>query len=255
MSAAPGRYAVIGDPVAHSLSPAMHNAAFAALGMDAVYEAIRVPRDALAGALAELRQHFAGFNVTTPLKEVIVPHLDALTDVASSVLAVNTVRVEKGRLTGHNTDGSGFLAALAQTWRIDARGKTVCVLGSGPAARAIAFALGGAGIASIACWSRNPLTAAQIGPPPDARPDLLVSALPPDAIVPAEVLDVISGAGYVFDLNYATDASPLPSSIGTHRSDGLPLLLHQGAIALQWWTGAAPPLDVMRAALTPRWGA
>ncbi len=244
------KYAVIGDPVAHSLSPDMQNAAFRALGIDATYEAIRVGRADLGSVLGRLRLEFAGFNVTTPLKEVILPHLDALTDVAASVLAVNTVRVEKNRLTGHNTDGLGFVAALQEKWHIDARGKTVCVLGSGPAARAIAYALGLAGVARIACWSRNPLTAAEIGPPPDARPDLLVSALPADAVIPDEVIEAISGAAYVFDVNYGALRSPVPASIGAHRSDGLPLLLHQGAIAFHWLTGADPPLDAMREALT-----
>jgi shikimate dehydrogenase len=244
------RYAVIGDPVAHSLSPAMQNAAFRALGMEATYEAIRVTRADLGSVLARLRLEFAGFNVTTPLKEVILPHLDALTDVAASVLAVNTVRVEKNRLTGHNTDGAGFVAALHEKWHIDARGKTVCVLGSGPAGRAIAYALGLAGVAQIACWSRNPLTAAEIGPPPDSRPDLVVSALPADAVIPYEIREAIEGAAYAFDVNYGAEESPLPASIGAHRSDGLPLLLHQGAIAFQWWTGVAPPFDAMRAALT-----
>jgi len=246
------KYAVIGDPVEHSLSPDMQNAALRALGIDATYEAVLVPRDALPEALDRLRSEYAGFNVTTPLKEVIVPHLDAVTDVAASVLAVNTVRVEKHRLTGHNTDGLGFVAALADKWHIVARGKSVCVLGSGPVARAIAYALGHAGVGHIACWSRNPLTAAQIGPQPDSRPDLLVSALPADAVIPDEVIEAISGATYVFDVNYRAERSPVPASIGTHRSDGLPLLLHQGAIAFAWWLGVDAPLPAMRAALE-RW--
>jgi len=246
------KFAVIGDPVEHSLSPEMQNAAFRALGIDATYEAMLVPRDALPGALERLRSEYAGFNVTTPLKEVILPHLDALTDVARSVLAVNTVRVEKRRLTGHNTDGLGFVAALADKWHIVARGKSVCLLGSGPVARAIAYALGQAGVGHIACWSRNPLTAAEIGPQPDARPDLLVSALPAEAVIPDEVIELLSGATYVFDVNYRAPRSPLPESVGAHRSDGLPLLLHQGAIALHWWLGVDPPLPAMRAALE-RW--
>lgn len=243
------KYAVIGDPVAHSRSPEMQNAAFRAARIDATYEPVRVGRSDLKSALTRLRQEFAGFNVTTPLKEDILPHLDALTDVAQSVLAVNTVRVEKNRLTGHNTDGSGFVAAIQELWHIDARGKMVCLLGSGPAARAIAYALGRAGVAHIACWSRNPLTAAEIGPTPDARPDLLVSALPADAVIPDDVLEAISGAAYVFDVNYGTAVSPVPASVGAHRSGGLPLLLHQGALSFAWWTGAQAPLDAMRAAL------
>jgi shikimate dehydrogenase len=244
------RYGVIGDPVEHSLSPAMQNAAFKALGKDATYEAMRVTRAEIGSAIARLRSEFAGFNVTTPLKEAIVPFVDALTDVAAEAQAVNTVRVEKGRLTGHNTDGLGFVAAIMELWRVTPRGKSVCVLGSGPAARAITLALEHVGAATIACWSRNPLTAAEIGALPSTRPDLLVSALPADAVIPEDVMQLISGATYVFDVNYGAPGSPLPPSVGTHRSDGLPLLLHQGALAFQWWTGAPPPLDAMRAALT-----
>src|SRR5579864_9395700 len=102
-SAAPARFAVIGDPIAHSLSPRMQLAAFAACGIDATYEALRTPREYLAETVARLRsQEYSGFNVTTPLKEEIVPLVDALTDAAAAVGAVNVVRRERdGRFTGH----------------------------------------------------------------------------------------------------------------------------------------------------------
>ncbi len=244
------RYAIIGDPVAHSLSPAMQNAAFRAAGIDAQYDALRVPREGLGDAIERLRAGYAGFNVTTPLKEAMLDHVDALVDVAHEAMAVNTVRVEKGRMTGHNTDGIGFVAALNELWSLNPRGRNVCILGSGPAARAIARQLARLGAASIACWSRNPLTAEEIGAPPAGRPALIVSALPADAIVPDDVLDTISGAAYVFDVNYRAARSPVPPSIGAHRSDGLPLLLHQGALAFTWWTGVPAPLEAMRAALS-----
>ena len=244
------KYAIIGDPVEHSLSPALHNAAFAALGIDARFEAIRVTRDGLGVALARLRADYAGFNVTTPLKDAIYSQLDAVTDVAADIGAVNTVRVEKGATTGHNTDGTGFAAAILDVWRLAPRGKFACVLGSGPAARAIAQTLRRMGAARLTCWSRNPLTAEEIGPPPDARPDLLVSALPSDALVPEDVLEVVAGAAYVFDVNYRSARSPVPASIGVYRSDGLPLLLHQGVLAFEWWTGTKAPLDAMRTALS-----
>jgi shikimate dehydrogenase len=243
------KYALIGDPVAHSLSPAMHNAAFGALGIDAEYEAMRVDPTGLGPVMERLRSGFAGFNVTTPLKEVVLPFLDHMTDEARTVMAANTVRVESGRMTGHNTDGSGFVSAIADVWRLSPAGALVCVLGSGPAARAIAAALKRAGAKSVACWSRNAATAARIGPFPGARPEVLVSALPPDAVIPADVLDAIAGARYVFDVNYGVRESPIPTGIGTQRSDGLPLLLHQGALAFEWWTGRKAPIDVMRDAL------
>ena len=227
----------------------MQNAAFAAAGIDATYEAMLVSRNGIAPAIDVLRADFAGFNVTTPVKEVIVPFVDALTDVAQAALAVNTVRIEKGRLTGHNTDGAGFIDALMDVWKIEPRRLIFCFLGSGPAARAIAQAVARRNALRIICWSRNPLTSAQIGEPPDSRPDVLVSALPHDAEIPADVLDTIEGATHVFDLNYRATRSPVPDTIGKFRSDGLPLLLHQGAQSFRWWTGVDAPIDAMRAAL------
>lgn len=245
----PAKYALIGDPVGHSLSPAMQSAGFAAAGIDATYEAIRVPKGEIAAAIDTLRADFAGFNVTTPLKEAILPFVDALTDVAGSVPAVNTVRIEKGKLTGHNTDGAGFVDALMDVWRLEPRRLIFCFLGSGPAARAIAQAVARRNASRIMCWSRNPLTSAEIGDPPDSRPDVLVSALPSDAEIPADVLDTIEGATHVFDLNYRATRSPVPDGIGRFRTDGRSLLLHQGAQSFKWWTGIEAPIDAMRSAL------
>ena len=243
------RYAIIGDPVAHSLSPTMQNAAFRACEIDATYETMRVQREDLAAGIRDLRSVFAGCNVTTPLKEAVLPFLDTLTEEAQDARAVNTVRVDRDRLTGHNTDGSGFVAAIAELWNITPNGKTFCLLGSGPAARAIARAVERFGASRVTCWSRNPKTATLVGQPPNARPDVLVSALPATANVDPDVLRLVSDADFVFDLNYRAPQSPVPGGCGKHRSDGLPLLLHQGARSFEWWTGKVPPLDVMRAAL------
>jgi len=227
----------------------MQNAAFDSAGIDGTYEALRVGKDELASAMERLRTDFAGFNVTTPLKEAILPFVDALTDVARSALSVNTVRIEKGKLTGHNTDGSGFVDALMDVWKLEPRRLIFCFLGSGPAARAIAQAVVRRNAMRVMCWSRNPLTSAEIGEPPDSRPDVLVSALPYDTEIPADVLDTIEGATHVFDLNYRAPRSPVPDRIGKSRTDGLPLLLHQGAQSFRWWTGVDAPLEAMRAAL------
>lgn len=243
------RYALIGDPVAHSLSPAMQGAAFARTGIDAAYEALRVVPSDLANAMKRLRSGYEGFNVTTPLKEAVVPFLDELTEVAAAAEAVNTVRVRGGRMSGHNTDGTGFVAAAAELWSFLPAAKHVCILGSGPAARAIALALRSSGAASIDCWSRNTATAAAIGAAPSSRPELLICALPPDAAIPEALLQLFSGVPLVFDVNYGTARSAVPAGIGAKRSDGLPLLLHQGAQAFSFWTGRDAPLDSMRASL------
>jgi shikimate dehydrogenase len=242
-------YAIIGDPVAHSLSPVMQNAAFAAAGIAATYEAMRVTAAGVSPAIASARANHAGLNVTTPLKETVLPHMDALTSAAAAIRAVNAVRIDRGKMTGHNTDGAGLLAAIFDLWRVTPHGMSVCILGSGPAGRAIANALAGSGVARLTCWSRNAVTSAEIGAPPDAAPDLLVSALPAGTVVPPSVLKTVAATPYAFDINYAEGTCVLPAEVGTHRSDGLPMLVHQGAIAFEWWTGVPAPLDAMRNAV------
>lgn len=244
------RYALIGDPVAHSHSPAMQNAAFAAAGIDAGYEAIPVTKVDVVAAFAALRSSHAGLNVTTPLKELVFARVDALTPEASDARAVNTVRFDgDDRSVGHDTDGTGLIAALEDIWGINPAGMSVCVLGCGPAGRSIAAALRDAGAARVSCWSRDPARAAAIGPIPSSTPDVLVSALPAGASVPAEVIERVARAAYAIDINYADGARVLPADVGSRRSDGLPMLLHQGALAFEWWTGIAAPIDAMRAAL------
>jgi len=251
VSGAPARYAIIGDPVAHSLSPRMQQAAFHALGLPATYEARRVTRAALPRTLEMLRAAaFAGWNVTTPLKEAIIPLLDGCTSEAQAARSVNTVRRESsGRYVGHDTDGAGLVRAVRAIWDFDVAGKSVVLFGSGPASRAIARALRSASVGKLRCWSRNAQASAAIAPAPDGVADLVVSLLPAGATVPPEALSCIGGATRVFDANYASAGASVPPGYGGPRSDGLPLLLHQGALAFEWWTGGEAPLGAMTAAL------
>jgi shikimate dehydrogenase len=243
------RYCIIGDPVAHSLSPAMQSAAFAAVGLPASYEPLRVAAAGIGDAIVRLRaEEFAGFNVTTPLKEVVRSHLNTLTGAAVADGAVNSVKRSGGELIGHNTDGEGCVRALVDLWHPAFECLDVLLLGAGPAARAIAVALSERG-ARIACWSRRADRAATVGPPPDRLTTLVISALPADATVPAHVAAAIDPRADIFDVNYAVARSPLPAGIGARRSDGIPMLLHQGALAFEWWTGLPAPLSAMRAAL------
>lgn len=245
------RYAVIGSPIAHSLSPAMQQAAFDALGIDATYGAIDAPKANVRAVMSRLRDEgYAGWNVTTPLKESVLPFVDSLSKEAAAAGAVNAVRAESdGSLTGHNTDGAGFIGALRDAWSWDPRGAKVLVLGTGPAARAIALALAGAGARTVSCWSRDPKRAAQIGPLPTSTQDLVVSALPPEASVPEAIIQAAASETLLFDCNYGRAQSPLARMPGRRRSDGLPLLLHQGALCFEWWTGKPAPVASMRAAL------
>ncbi len=242
------RYAIIGSPIAHSLSPAMQQAAFDTLGVQASYEAIEAT--SAKPIFSQLRAaQYNGWNVTTPLKEEAVACVDRLTDAASRANAVNVVRAENGELVGHNTDGAGFLAAVAELWSWEVRNGSALILGSGPAARAVALELIAANIGSVYCWSRNRMKALAIGPLPERPVDLVVCALPANARVPREVIEVATPARMVFDLNYRASRSPAANIASMHRSDGLPLLLHQGALSFVWWTGQAAPVEVMRAAL------
>ena len=133
-------------------------------------------------------------------------------------------------------------------WHTEFEGLDVLLLGAGPAARAIALALAQRG-ARIACWSRRAEQAARVGPSPDRRAALVISALPSGATVPPAVIAVVDPNADVFDVNYASGRSPLPADIGLRHSDGIPMLLHQGALAFEWWTGLPAPLGAMRVAL------
>ena len=245
------RYAVIGSPVAHSLSPVMQQAAFDALGIDAAYEALEAGRDDATAMLARLRaQGYAGWNVTTPLKDALVLLVDRLSDEAAQAHSVNTVRREAdGSLSGHDTDGEGLVRALAELWSWRPHDGATLLLGAGPAARAIAAALRRHGATRLECWSRDAGRAAVVGDPARHVADLIVSTLPATACVPSHIVELAGAGTFVFDCNYRHPASPVRRMRALATSDGLPLLLHQGALSFEWWTGRPAPLAVMRAAL------
>jgi len=245
------RYALLGSPVAHSRSPAMQQAAFAAARIAGSYEAIDVTPAQLPAAIERLRsERYAGWNATTPLKTAMLSHVDSLTIEARDIGAINVVRREDdGRLTGHNTDGTGLVRALVEAWEWRPNGQHVLLLGSGPAAAAVAYALREAGATAISCWSRNREKALAIAPPPERAAALIISALPSDAQLPEEASRWASSACDVVDLNYAASRSPVGQLPARRRLDGLPLLLQQGALSFEWWTGRAAPLTAMRRAL------
>ncbi|WP_051569085.1 shikimate dehydrogenase [Alkaliphilus transvaalensis] len=133
-------YAVIGDPISHSLSPQIHNRLFAELKTDRMYVSLRIPSEELKSSVELLRNNFHGFNVTIPHKEAIIPLLDELDERAKIYGAVNTVKIEKGRLKGYNTDGYGFIKSL-DSLDLKYHNKKALVLGAGGAARVIAYEL------------------------------------------------------------------------------------------------------------------
>lgn len=286
--------ALLGDPVGHSASPAMHNAAFAALGLrEWVYVALRVRAPQLADAVRGLRAlGFAGANVTIPHKRGVVPWLDALTPAAQLAGAVNTVRVnERGRLVGDNTDIGGLMRQLAEH-EIAVAGRTVLVLGAGGAARAVAVAAWQLGAHRILVAARRPeageglirsvgaRASAELPPLPamEVLPlgvDALAGVLPQvDMVVNATPLGMEGVGGgeaparwadparlrqeaVVCDLVYRPPETPLLQAArarGLRALGGAGMLLYQGVLAFEAWTGRPAPVPVMREALYAQLG-
>ena len=268
---------VMGWPVAHSLSPAMHNAAFAATGLDYVYVPLPVPPEQLPQAMGGLAAlGFVGANVTVPHKSAILPHVAALTPIARAIGAANTLIVQPdGTLLGDNTDGAGFLADL-RAHGVDPAARSALVIGAGGAARAVVYALAEVGArvavanrtlekARVLCQiMRQALPHADVSAHafPAALPelaqaaDLIVNctslglraecdALPWDASTPFRSEQV------VYDLVYTTRTPflKLAAEGGARTIGGLGMLIHQGAKAFELWTRQPAPVRVMQAAI------
>lgn len=264
-------FGVLGDPVDHSLSPAMHNAAFAALALPHLYLRYRVTPGALAEALAEARRlAMGGLNLTVPLKEVALPLLDEVTPAAARIRAVNTVCFRRGRLVGDNTDGRGFIAALESRVRI-ARAPVI-ILGAGGSARAVATALVDAGCPRLVIANRTLERAERLAEDLGTGP-ARVRAVPlrdatrqltsGTAVVVNTTSAGLAGARIrldahrsaptclFVDLAYGRRTPFLEAArrAGRATMDGGLMLLHQGALAFTLWTGQRAPLGAMAAAL------
>jgi shikimate dehydrogenase len=260
--------ALIGDPVAESLSPVMHRAAFAAEGMSVDYVAVQVPPGRLALAFPRLRRKHAGMNVTRPLKEEVISLLDELSDEARRAASVNTIELRQGRAIGHSTDVPGFLAALE--WAGTPIPNRAVVLGTGGAARAVVAALTGIGTA-VAISGRDATAAARLAaqmggealpPTPQAigaavaESDLLVNATPVGgggngrgSPLPAGVS--LHPAMTVCDLVYRPRRTSLLSTAraaGCRTVEGIEMLIEQGARSFQIWFERKAPVEVMRQA-------
>ena len=254
---------IIGDPVGHSRSPAMHNAAFDALGLDWVYVALPVPRGQGAAAVqAVATLGLAGLNVTMPHKADAAAACDDLSSEAAALGAVNTVVNMDGTLAGHSTDGDGFLRALDDEG-ITVVGRRAVVLGSGGAGRAITHALGRVG-AHVTVAARRPeaaRSAAALAPGGVAVGvdelavesfDVVVNATPlgMEGQPPPFDTDRLHAGQFVFDTVYPVETPLLREARarGLRAAGGLDMLVHQGALSFSLWTGVAPPLELMRAA-------
>jgi shikimate dehydrogenase len=258
---------VLGWPVTHSRSPAMHQAAFAALGIDAAFVALAVPPASLAHAVAGLAAGgVLGASVTVPHKEAVVAQCARLAPPADRIGAVNCLVFAGGEVIGHNTDAGGFVDALAEAG-VTVAGVRAVLLGGGGAARAVAAGLLDAGAAAVEVvarrpaavgwtvarpWEPAPLSAAFAGAAlvVDCTPAALDPAAEP-GVVASLPLDRLPAAAVVASLVYHRRPLLLERAAarGLTTVDGAAMLVHQGARALALWLGVPPPIDVMRAAL------
>lgn len=268
-------YCLLGDPVSHSKSPAMMNAAFAAASIDGVYLALRVSTGALGSVMEALREiDCGGVNVTAPHKQAVIPFIDELAPTAEKTRSVNTVVFDKGRLVGHSTDGDGLVAALEQDLGAQIQGGTILILGAGGAARGVLPALAARGAGSIVIANRSaakaealvaefgaggrlqaiPLSAPIVSDVIE-RADIVLNAtaLP---IASGEFLDIdltaLKRGALVLDMNYSTtpdELRPIFAERSVVYANGLTMLLFQGAGSFALWTKQDPPLSVMRTAL------
>ncbi|MGH2685946.1 MAG: shikimate dehydrogenase [Actinomycetota bacterium] len=266
--------AVIGDPVRHSLSPVLHNAAFRALDLEWVYLAFEVAPSALPGAVEGMRAlGIEGLSVTMPHKTEMVGLVDELSPTAEALDAVNCVSRRRGALVGENTDGDGFIDALLLDEGIDVVGRRTVVLGAGGAARAVIRALGQSGAGEVVVVNRTPERGEQAaalagsvgrtGPAEVARDaDIVINATPigmgnvitPEGRAPDLPIDpeLLSKGQLVVDLIYEPMLTPLLDAArdrGAVTVNGLGMLIHQAAHAFRLWTAEDPPLEVMSAAV------
>ena len=267
---------LIGWPVEHSLSPTMHNAAFAALGLEWAYVPLPVRPEDVEPALKGLAAlNFVGANVTVPHKQAVMRHIDELSDAARITGAVNTIHIRDGKFYGYNTDAIGFLNALREAG-CEPKGLRVAVLGAGGAARAVVFALARAEADSIIVFNRTAERAAfLVDDLADVFPDsrLTFETLTAEALIALDnAVDLIVNTTSV-GMYPEIDSSPWPVDVPLPRQailydlvynpletvflrsaktmqlraiDGLGMLVHQGAFAFETWTGRPAPLAAMR---------
>jgi len=258
---------IIGWPVEHSLSPAMHNAAFAALGLNWAYAAFPVPPDRVEEAVRGLAAAgCAGLNVTIPHKEAVIACCSALSPAVEAIGAANTLVPDgDGGFRADNTDAAGFLRALDEQAPLDLDGRDALVIGAGGAARAVVFALRSRG-ARVGVANRTAARAAELGDRVPFEPRALdIAASVAALVVNATSLGLhgdgpppelpLAGLGpqqVVVDIVYRPGGTPWLAAVaarGARTVDGLGMLLHQGAASFAQWTGREPPLGPMREAL------
>ena len=270
---------VIGDPVEHSRSPQMHNAAFAKAGLDYVYVPFHVRPNDLGDAIAGFKAiNVVGINVTLPHKQAVIPYLTSVSREADLIGAVNTLTFVGDEIHGDNTDAPGVLRALEENGDMSVPvGEGVVVLGAGGAARAVVVALALAGVASIIIANRTVEKAVSLAEEMHQKTDVAMQGMGlTDARLPAAVrqsalllntatasmdtthpllisADWLQPNAIVYDIVYTPPVTPLmqaATECGCQTLGGIGMLVHQGAIAFEKWTGIAPCTETMRQALS-----
>jgi shikimate dehydrogenase len=265
---------LLGNPLGHSLSPAMHNRAFEVLGLNFFYMPIEVTPENLEAVTRGIsKMNFAGYNVTIPHKIRIMEHLDHIDELARAIGAVNTVTIQGGVSTGHNTDGEGYVRSLEAQTGIFVKEKVLFVVGCGGAARAIAMTLAFRGAGKIFLCNRTEQKAHDLAAEINTKagPCCEVIRMAPSAmksaIGQAHILINATNIGMHPDEDHMPlDAGLIPEGIvvsdivynplktkllqagekkGCPLVSGLGMLVYQGAAAFQMWTGAEPPVDEM----------
>lgn len=269
-------YAVIGDPVSHSLSPRMHKAAFQAAGLDAEYIAVHVKSDELKSFMERARKELSGFNITVPHKAAIIPYLDDISEQSKLSRSVNTVSIKDGRFYGDSTDGYGLETALKEDFGLELDKISVLFVGTGAAARAVSFYFlsknaKGLFFANRTLSNAKPLVNELKRSYPASNLDccsLDDSGRLDSFLNKVEVVIQSSSLGLKSD-----DPSPIPRECfrsgicyydtiykntnflqyakfaGCRCADGLSMLLHQGAKSFEIWTGIPAPVEAMRKVL------
>jgi shikimate dehydrogenase len=272
---------ILGHPLKHTRSPLMHNAAFAALGLDYVYIPLEVKPEGLSAVIRALRemQNFGGANVTVPHKVHVMEHLDGRSQDAEAIGAVNTLYKRGGELWGENTDGRGFIASLREEVDFLPQGKRVMLLGAGGAARAVIQALVWEGAEKIYLVNRTLRKAEELASSLNREtgrsflvPMGFDDPLFPDRLQECHLLVNSTSVGLsrddpplfdyrllpstllVYDVIYDPELTPLLRAArqqGCGILNGLGMLVHQGALSFEIWTQRHPPVEKMREAVGP----
>ena len=268
---------VIGDPVEHSCSPPMHNTAFREMGMDYIYVPFHVKPDDLAAAVEGFKAlNVMGINITLPHKSAALTLMDSLSQEARLIGAINTMVFRDGMVEGHNTDARGFIASLREKGIENIQGMKVVVLGAGGGAQAVVVGLALEGVDRITIANRTPEKAIRIAENISEKTGIQVKGISlsdnllPEHISQSRLLVSTISAGMdpsiplvidpdwlhedltVCDIVYTppeTNLLKAAAQRGLRTVGGMGMLVHQGAISFQLWTGEQPPVNTMRRAL------